>query len=88
MLERKEQYTVRRTGTSAFRDELSLVVSLKSLINVHFPDINSFQFYNVAFRAGSAALADNNRGDIFYVYNCTFIYDDESNPVGVIAGDV
>lgn len=48
----------------------------------------SFQFYNVSFQPGSAALGDNNRGIMFYVYNCTFIYDDESNPVGVIAGDV
>lgn len=45
ILERKEQYTIRRTGTSAFRDELTMIVILKSsLINVHFPIMIVFNF--------------------------------------------
>lgn len=50
ILERKEQYTVRRTGTSAFTDELTLVFTLKSLINIHFQILIVLNFTTFSFR--------------------------------------
>lgn len=44
--------------------------------------------YRVPLHRGFSAPRNSNMGGIFYVCNCTFMYDDESNPVGVIAGDV
>jgi hypothetical protein len=66
----------------------TVIVSVVNNISQVFIGNDIFQFYNIPLQASCTELGNNNRQVVFYVYSCTFIYDDESNPVGVIAGDV